>query len=75
MPNIHSSSAYLCSTSLISATPILQHTNQLTIIYSFKRIYWIQKFNWEEIAVHYEQLLTEKITAQKERIAVAGTSA
>ncbi len=36
---------------------------------------WIQKFNWEGIAVHYEQLLTEKITAQKERIAVAGTSA
>jgi len=36
---------------------------------------WIQKFNWEKIAVHYEQLLTEKITAQKERIAVAGTSA
>jgi L-malate glycosyltransferase len=36
---------------------------------------WIQKFNWEEIAVYYEQLLMEKITVQKERTVVTGISA
>ncbi|MDG1143139.1 MAG: glycosyltransferase family 4 protein [Burkholderiales bacterium] len=35
---------------------------------------WIEKFNWEEIAVHYEQLLTETITAQQERMVVVETS-